>query len=212
MAKFSIIVPVHNTEAELPKCLESIINQTYKDYELILICDSCTDNSVAIAKNYERFATACILEEQEYHNDGLSRSRGLDLATGEWVMFLDSDDWWLHEYVLQQIAQRLIGIDPYTDILAMSFVWKGVKYAGPRSNGGRHYPAVWNKCWKRSFIGSTRFPNIPAVSDGAFWQEICNKQPRIVDWDMPIYYYNYLRKGSISERRALGKVSDSHIS
>ena len=58
---------------------------------------------------------------------------------------------------------------------------------------------MWNKCWKRSFIGSTRFPNVYSISDLYFHRELFNKHPKIEVWDMPMYYYNYMRKGSITE-------------
>ena len=188
--KFSIIIPAHNAEGHIANALESIAEQTFTDYELLVICDSCTDRTADMAME-----AGAVVEEVAFHNDGLSRSRGLDLATGDWVLFMDDDDWWLHEYVLEQINSRL---DDGIDILAFSFIWRGVKYAQPMSNAGTLYPSVWNKCWRRSLIGGTRFPNVYSVSDSYFHGEMMAKNPRIRTWDMPMYYYNYLRPGSIS--------------
>lgn len=188
--KFSIIIPAYNAEGHISNALESIQEQSFKDYELIVICDSCTDKTAEMARE-----AGAIVEEVEFHNDGLSRSRGLDIAKGEWVLFMDDDDWWLHEFVLQQINSKLADD---IDVLAFSFIFSGLKYADPLGNGGNLWPAVWNKCWRRSFIGSTRFPNIYAVSDSYFHMEMMQKNPRIKLWDMPMYFYNYLRPGSIS--------------
>lgn len=189
--KFSIIIPAYNAENHIRPALESVVSQSYKDYELLVICDSCTDNTEAIAKGY-----GAKTEAVDFGNDGLTRSRGLDLAKGEWVLFLDDDDWWLHEYVLDRLAKKLE--EGNLDVLCFSFVWKGVGYATPLSNGGTLFPSVWNKCWRREFIGDTRFPNVYSISDFHFHKAMMEKQPRIVLWDQAFYYYNYLRKGSIS--------------
>lgn len=189
--RFSIIIPAYNAEKHICKALNSVIEQTFKDYELIVVCDSCTDRTEEISKKYgARTITV------DYHNDGLTRSKGLDLATGDWVLFIDDDDWWLHEYVLWQIDEKLKSISDNTDVLCFSFIFKGVKYADPRGNRGRHWIAVWNKCWKRSKIENTRFPNVKMCSDRYFHEEMFKKGLNIYDWDMPLYYYNYLRKGS----------------
>lgn len=191
--RFSIIIPAHNSELYITKALQSIKKQTFKDYELIVVCDSCTDCTQAIAQMYG--AKTC---KVDFGNDGLSRSKGLDLATGEYVLFMDDDDWWLHEFVLQQIDEKLREED--VDILAFSFIFKGVCYASPLKNHNKLWIAVWNKCWKRDAIGDTRFPNIYSVSDLYFHRAMMKKKLRIKTWDMPMYYYNYLRKGSISEK------------
>lgn len=194
--RFSIIIPAYNAEGHIRKALDSVKSQTFKDYECIVVCDSCTDKTLEIAKSYH-FRTA----EVDFHNDGLTRSKGLDMARGEYVLFMDDDDWWLHEYVLDQIDRKLRG----EDILCFSFIFKGQGYASPLSMGGKHWIAVWSKCWKRSFIGKTRFPNVEAVSDWFFHEECFKKNPWVVDWDMPMYYYNFLRRGSISDKRQRGE-------
>lgn len=191
--RFSIIIPAYNSEKYIENALRSIAQQTFKDYELIVVCDSCYDRTEEIAKSYGAKTFAV-----DFHNDGLSRSKGLDEAQGEWVLFMDDDDWWLHEFVLELLDKK-VGRNG-EDIVAFSFIFKGLKYADPRSNCGNYWPAVWNKCWRREFIGDTRFPEIHAASDWYFWVDMAQKAPLIVEWDMPLYYYNYMRKGSITER------------
>lgn len=188
--KFSIIIPAYNAENHIHKALQSIKSQTFKDYELIVVCDSCTDKTEEIARKY-----GAVTLSIQAHNDGIARSRGLDEAVGEWVLFMDDDDWWLHEYVLWQLADKLKTLR-HIDVLCFSFIFKGIKYAEPRGNKGRHWVSVWNKCWRRATIGDTRFPNIPMCSDRYFHQDMMRKGLNIVDWDMPMYYYNYMREGS----------------
>lgn len=89
----SVIVPVYNTDKYLEECLESILNQTLKDIEIICIEDKSTDNSLQILKNYSKKDDRIIILENE-SNRGLSfnRNKGLDYAKGKYVSFIDSDD------------------------------------------------------------------------------------------------------------------------
>lgn len=90
--KLSIIIPVYNTESYLPQCLDSILSQSFTDFELLLIDDGSTDNSGAICDNYAQKDTRI----KVFHliNGGVSSARnfGLDKALGEWIYFVDSDD------------------------------------------------------------------------------------------------------------------------
>lgn len=195
--RFSIIIPAHNSELYITKALESIKKQTFKDYELIVVCDMCTDNTQAVAQMYG--AKTCSVE---FANDGLSRSRGLDLAKGEYVLFMDDDDWWLHEFVLYQLDKKLKEICP-VDVLCFSFIFRNVCYASPLGNLGEHWVSVWNKCWKREVIGDTRFPRVHSCSDKYFHEAMMKKNPTMYEWDMPMYYYNFLRRGSITQKDGL---------
>ena len=187
--KFSVIVPAHNSALYIWKGLDSIRDQTFKDFELIVVCDACTDDTVHVAREYTDK-----VYEVNYHQDGQTRNFGLDHATGEWVLFLDDDDWFLHEYVFDMLNQ---GVGQNNeDILAFSFIWKGVGYAQNRAE--RMYIAVWNKCWRRAFIGDTRFSDVQYTSDLDFHTRMMQKQPRVVFWNQPFYYYNFMRKGSLS--------------
>lgn len=190
--RFSVIIPAHNSANYITKGLESIRNQTFQDFELLVPCDSCTDNTQEIAESYG--AKTCVVN---YGQDGQTRNAGLDMAQGEYVLFMDDDDWWLHEFVLGQINKKLED-NHNPDLLCFSFIWKGIKYASPRSNGNTLYPSVWNKCWKRFYIGDTRFDDVYSISDYHFHLAMMKKPHTSIEWDMPMYYYNYLRPGSIS--------------
>lgn len=198
--RFSIIIPAYNSESYIRKALDSIAQQTFTDYELIVICDSCTDRTQQIAEEY-----GAITKAVHNHCDGPTRSAGLDIAKGEYVLFMDDDDWWLHEYVLWQLDKKLTE-ENNPDVLCFSFIFKHWGYATPVRDEWikQRWIATWNKCWKRKFIGQVRFPNIPFKSDTHFNQNMINKGGRWVDWDMPMYYYNYKRKGSQTEQREGG--------
>lgn len=108
MPLFSIIVPIYNVEKYLKECLDSILNQTFKDFELILINDGSTDNSGEIANEYSKKYNNIKIIHKE--NGGLSSSRnaGVKISSGEYLLFIDSDD-------LLANTQSLSNIVPYLD-------------------------------------------------------------------------------------------------
>lgn len=204
---FSVIVPTHNGEERLHESLESVKKQTFTDYELIVVCDSCDDNSVGVAG---AFATSVVVAD--VHNDGLARNRGLDVATGEWILFLDDDDYFLHEYCFELLAEKLRCID--SDVLDFSFVWKGEGYKVPSPH--ETFVMAWCRAWRRSFIGDNRFKDIPYGSDKDFYERMIQNNPdvSVTLWNMPMYYYNYMRKGSMTwvnkQKNYLGIIVTHH--
>lgn len=93
MVKISIIVPVYNSEKFLEKCINSIINQTLKDIEIIFINDGSTDKSLDILKSYELKDSRIKVLSQNNTGPSCARNNGLKIAKGEYVGFVDSDDW-----------------------------------------------------------------------------------------------------------------------
>lgn len=192
--KFSIILPAHNSAEYIRKALDSIKSQSFTDYELIVICDACTDNTKAIALEY----TDKVIEINA-HSSSAARNAGLDIAQGEWVLFCDSDDWYLHEFVFEQLAEK-VGKEN-EDVVLFSLIWRHMGYGTIRSPKGTVYPHATNKCWRRSSIGRTRFSvDVLMGEDQDFYFAMANKGIKMVEWDMPLYYYNYLRGGSKSEQ------------
>jgi glycosyltransferase involved in cell wall biosynthesis len=93
--KFSVIIPAYNREEELPKCIESVLNQTYTNFELIIVDNGSTDNTKELIRNYMKLDNRIKYFWQE--NSGSpagSRNTGIQKALGEWIAFLDSDDYW----------------------------------------------------------------------------------------------------------------------
>lgn len=190
---FSIIIPAHNSAKYIRKALDSVRDQSFKDYELIVVCDACTDNTKEIAQEY----TTKVLEIDK-HSSSAARNVGLNKALGDWILFCDADDWYLHEYAFEMLADK-VGKEN-EDAVFFSLIWKHIGYGPIRSPKGTIYPHVANKCWKRTAIGETRFPTAKDVvgEDGTFFNSMMSKGLKIVEWDMPLYYYNWLRPGSKS--------------
>ena len=105
--KISVIVPVYNTQPFLERCLQSIINNTYKNIEIICINDGSTDRSLNILNVYAAQDNRIILVNQ--HNRGISAARnaGLNIATGEYISFIDSDDW-IHPDYFKLLMQPVL--------------------------------------------------------------------------------------------------------
>lgn len=108
--KVSVIVPIYNAEKYLIECLESIINQTYKNIEIILINDGSTDNSLNICNRYKKYNFLKIISQP---NQGVScaRNKGLKIASGKYIVFVDSDD-----YIAPNMIEELVKGITKTDI------------------------------------------------------------------------------------------------
>ena len=92
MCKVSVIVPIYNSEKYLERCIKSIINQSLRDIEIILINDGSKDNSLNICKNFHNKDSRIKIIDKENEGVGSARNDGIKIAKGEWISFIDSDD------------------------------------------------------------------------------------------------------------------------
>lgn len=93
VVKVSIIIPIYNTEKYIEKCLNSIVNQTLRDIQIICVNDGSTDNSMIIVRKFANNDSRIKIIEQENKKQGAARNAGMKIATGEYIGFIDSDDW-----------------------------------------------------------------------------------------------------------------------
>lgn len=145
MPKISIIVPVYNTEKYLKKCLDSLINQTFKDIEIVIINDGSTDNSEKIIKEYEQKYSDKI-KSYKKENGGLSSARnyGISKANGEYIAFVDSDD-----YVDLEVFDKLKEeINKKIDLIKIKLITVNNKYEQIKKIDG---PVFKEKSRRRSF-------------------------------------------------------------
>ena len=128
----SVIIPIYNKETYLKKCINSVINQTYKTLEIILINDGSSDNSLLICEDFLKKDERITIINQ--NNQGVSKARnnGLNKAKGEWVCFLDADD-----YLDSSCFEDLIKYSLNDNIDVIQFglrKWQGNNYLGERRN------------------------------------------------------------------------------
>lgn len=107
MPKISVIIPVYNVKKYLNRCVDSILNQTLMDFELILVDDGSTDGSGLICDNYEKRDRRIKVIHKSNSGQGEARNRGIDIALGEYLHFVDSDDW-IHPQMLEVLYNGAI--------------------------------------------------------------------------------------------------------
>jgi glycosyltransferase involved in cell wall biosynthesis/acetyltransferase-like isoleucine patch superfamily enzyme/SAM-dependent methyltransferase len=127
----SFVIPVYNTEAYLKRCLDSLLDQSFTDFEIVLVEDGSTDSSLAIAERYAATYGRVRVFSQPNGGQGSARNRGVDLANGDWIWFVDSDDW-LADEALVRIAALLRRNAPDVLVANFMFAWAdGTTRPGP---------------------------------------------------------------------------------
>ena len=117
----SVIIPVYNVAEYLPQCLDSVLNQDYKNLEIICVEDCSSDNSLDILKKYQKnYPNIKIIENEHNLGLGLSRNHGLGIATGDYIHFLDSDDW-LKDNAYSRLIKHIQNLQETPDILFFNF-------------------------------------------------------------------------------------------
>ena len=104
-SKVTIVIPVYNTKQYLVKCVESITNQTYKNLEILLVDDGSTDGSAEVCDKLAKTDARIKVIHKENGGAGTARNLGIDIASGKYIMFLDSDDW-LDIYAIENVVQH----------------------------------------------------------------------------------------------------------
>lgn len=214
----SIIVPVYNVEKYLPRCIESILNQTYKDLEIILVDDGSPDRCGQICDDYAQKDSRIRVIHKE--NAGLSSARnaGLGVASGEYLMFVDSDDYIsadaaqvLQERMLQDGSDMVIGkhINTYdneeTDGEFCEWMTDAVlsKQDVFSQLGERNYYALaaWCKLYRKGLFDNLRYPPLSCGEDVWTFPQIIEKCRKISVVDKTVYSY-YQRADSIMHVRS----------
>ncbi len=105
---FTVVIPVYNKEEHIARCLESVIAQTFQDYEIVMVCDPSTDNSNQAVNRYRGEKVRIFHRDQPGPGGYAARNLGIEKARGEWIAFLDADDEWTAEHlaVVHDLANR----------------------------------------------------------------------------------------------------------
>lgn len=211
----SIIVPVYNVEQYLPRCIESLICQTYHNIEIILIDDGSPDKSGEICDEYARHDKRIVVIHKE--NGGLSdaRNRGLDIAKGDYIMFVDSDDW-IEENSCETLCQLVLEYDADIVVFGLNTVFssgkttrskKGLtglvnknmcmKFLMYNVSQGGVFNYAWNKLYSSQLFKDLRFPIGRLAEDQDTTYKLIHKSQRIYVTNQALYNY-YQRDGSIT--------------
>lgn len=204
MPRISVIVPIYKVEPYLRKCVDSILSQSFRDFELILVDDGSPDHCGEICDEYAKTDDRIRVIHQK--NGGLSAARnaGLDIAQGEWILFIDSDDWIDSGYfdaLVAAVVKQNVGVSLSTvrEVRAggkTSVVGPAVSDAmSPSEIYAKHgLLAVWawGKLFSRELIGDLRFPVGKIQEDEFFTYRVlfkCRKVAVVADVS-----YNYLQR------------------
>lgn len=108
MPKISVIIPVYNVEKYLRECLDSVINQTLKDIEIICVNDGSPDKSIDILREYEQKDNRIVVIDKKNEGVGITRNKGIDIAKGEFVCFMDPDDLYPTDDILEVLCNKAV--------------------------------------------------------------------------------------------------------
>ena len=217
--KITVIVPVYNVEHYLDKCLDSLINQTYKNLEIIVINDGSTDNSGTICQEYAQKDNRIVYIEKENGGQAEARNMGLDRVTGSYVSFVDSDDWveldyveTLYKKITEYQADIAVGnyckfnesdSNFYFHISGNYFekLYDNVSIVDCLNDSNRLLNSAlivaWGKIYRKEIISNFRFPVGIVTEDTVFNLKILLASKSIVYINKVAYIYR-VRSGSIS--------------
>lgn len=105
--RISIIIPVYNGAATLDRCLRSVLAQTFEDYQVIIVNDGSTDRTLTIAQNWAAGDDRFLVLSEQCYGPGKARNVGLKLAQGDYVVYMDADDYWIRPDLLEILADRI---------------------------------------------------------------------------------------------------------
>ena len=212
----SVIVPVYKVERYLPRCIESILRQTYTNFELILVDDGTPDRSGIICDRYAEKDSRIRVIHKENGGVSTARNAGIDAAKGEWITFVDSDDWVSDEYLETLIHP--MNEERY-DLIVAGVEYRYFKIVRRNSNelsidmSGINNEVVFESICKTEFSGpcfklfsssiikdnSLYFPeNVAMAEDAIFVKKYLKLCKKIYVSSKTVYYYNRLNGFSVT--------------
>lgn len=211
----SVIVPVYNVEKYLEKCVNSLLQQTYKNIEIILVNDGSTDESGKMCENLAQEDDRIKVFHKK--NGGLSDARnyGVERATGEYIGFVDSDDY-VHERMYEKLLSTILRHDAEMSECTVTRVYKNTtidfyssddfefqvdskKYLEEYLLNERVYGSAWCKLIKAEIAKKIKFPVGKIYEDAFYSLELIKILKKIVIISDSLYYY-YIREGSITTK------------
>ncbi len=204
MDKISVIVPIYKVENYLKKCINSIINQSYRNLEIILVDDGSPDNCGKICDEYAKQDKRIVVIHKE--NGGLSdaRNKGLEIASGDYISFVDSDDWLVNNAyeltmdIMKKNDANIVSFN-YTKVYENeNQIAYNVKSTRTYTNEnayklhiqGQLFPAlVWNKLYKKEIIDGLLFEVNKISEDEFFTYKVMSRAINPTYLNVPLYYY-----------------------
>ena len=197
-ALISIIMPAYNTASFIQQSIESVLSQTYPDWELIVIDDYSTDATAEIVKSYcSRDSRIILLQNEKNYGVAVSRNRGLQQASGRYLAFLDSDDLWIPEKLEKQLSFMQENDYAFTFSSYQQITAEGLKkrviqakrvITGKQILGNTTIGCLTVMLDKNRF-GDFSMPNICHMEDNATWQKLLGDGEKGYGIDQVLAYY-----------------------
>ena len=212
----SVVIPVYNVDLYLDRCLETVINQTYREIEILLINDGSTDGSADICKKWSARDSRILYHEKANEGLGPTRNFGIKKATGEYILFIDSDDWW-ELNTIEKLTNCAKQYD--ADIVFMNFYYsefdeQGILIERPHfrwysiegAQSGAELPDVifdgdarmWSKLFRRSlFIDNGLYMPAHPYEDFPIMPLLVIYAKCVCQIDDLLYHYYYVRPNNL---------------
>ncbi len=208
----SVIIPIYNVEAYLRKCIDSVINQTYKNIEIILVDDQSPDSCGKICDEYSKRDSRIKIIHQKNSGVGKARENGINEAQGEYITFVDSDDWIEPEFCEKLLEELLKNKADWIACNAKEVDEKGKEINSLNSiqeaveihdkelllnhyfEGKMYTRVVWGKMFKTCIIAGRTFQKLAICEDTCFMIDIIKNDFKVCL--ITEYGYNYLRRAN----------------
>lgn len=204
--KISVIVPVYKVEKYLEKCVKSLVNQSYKNLEIILVDDGSPDNCPALCDSYAKQDNRIKVIHQENMGLSAARNAGIDIASGEYIGFVDSDDY-IHKNMYEVLMKTCL--DNHCDIAVCSLkkfekeieadevitepglelYEKEKKFEAYFKLHGTEMIVAWNKLYKKELFHNVRYPKGKIHEDEFTTYILIGAAERVAFVNFPFYYY-----------------------
>ncbi|OLR59195.1 hypothetical protein BHF70_05890 [Anaerostipes sp. 494a] len=231
--KVSIIIPVYNTESYIERCVKSLVSSTYKNIELILINDASSDNSFGICQELSnQYSCIRLLNNKKNRGVSYTRNRGLRFATGELIMFTDSDDWVENDYVERMVEEYYrhenaliicgyVNHDEVKNERTDIFAWKDFQDTQIVNRKSVLYELyeqrllqqLWNKIFQRKVIEEGKLCFDETISIGEDFRFILQyikmaQIEQIVKYNYPLYHYSRDNQDSLMTKYGQEKIEE----
>jgi len=213
--KISVIIAVYNVEPYLNQCLESVTKQTYKNLEILLINDGSTDGSLKICEQFAAKDGRIKIVNKQNGGQSSARNVGIGLMTGDYVSFVDSDDW-LDVEMYEKLMYYMEEYNADVSVCQAYYCYEGRKGKAENDDGkvyilegyynmlGHILPyqqpfmkfQAWNKLYKSELVKDVRFKEGQVYEEIDFERNVLKNAQKAVCFNIPLYYYRVGRPGS----------------
>ena len=226
MPLISVIMPVYNVEQYLRRSIESVLNQTFKDFELICINDGSTDNSLEILNEYATTDPRIQIINQENAGQSVARNTGISVSNGDFIMFLDADDFYHNqtlEIMLDTVQKSKSDVAGMLKILTSdkncntlynkkySSKTSAKTYSNPLDyilKNNFHSSVIWNKIYKSQIIKDKKFIEGMFFEDWPWITCLFSEINSYTVIEAPLYFYNNQNTSTMRSAFTTKKIED----